>query len=89
MFFYSSSNLLMEEKALKSTCACYCSYLCPTNAEDSGVWASNLAEEAVPPPYDASSAEYIYRPEVMDTIEKTIVSLDDQLRDLNLKIHGR
>ena len=52
-------------------------------------WAFDPSEEAGPPPYGATVGESIYRPEVMDTIEKEISSLDGEFRDLNLKIHGR
>lgn len=41
-----------------------------------------------PPSYDGSIAPFIHRPDVMATIEAKLEELNDQLRDLSLKIHG-
>ncbi|KAL5512898.1 hypothetical protein ACEPAH_3296 [Sanghuangporus vaninii] len=70
-----------------SSCPFCCSYVSGTVTKETPSWALDMPEETGPPPYAVAYGESIYRPDVMNTIEKEITSLDDELRDLNLKIH--
>ena len=68
-------------------CTVPCTFSTGTKDHDS--LALNIGEEPGPPPYGDLSDHFVYRPEVMSTIESTIAELDDELRELNLEIHGR
>ncbi|OCB91848.1 hypothetical protein A7U60_g866 [Sanghuangporus baumii] len=79
--------ILIADWYSKSICPFCCSYVSGTDTKETPSWALDMPEETGPPPYAVAFGESIYRPEVMNTIEKEITSLDDELRDLNLKIH--
>ncbi|KAH8116555.1 hypothetical protein DFH11DRAFT_1218867 [Phellopilus nigrolimitatus] len=55
-----------------------------STCSENDLWSPYANE---PPPYNTTSSYAIYRPEVMETIDKGISSLDANLRDLSLKIH--
>ncbi|KAL5537215.1 hypothetical protein ACEPAF_1038 [Sanghuangporus sanghuang] len=77
----------LKSNDVSSICPFCCSYVSGTDTKETPSWALDMPEETGPPPYAVAFGESIYRPEVMNTIEKEITSLDDELRDLNLKIH--
>jgi hypothetical protein len=61
---------------MSAATACYCT---PTSAP---------YPSEKPPAYTPALASDIFRPEVLEFIEKTVDSHNDELRKLSLKIHG-
>lgn len=55
--------------------------------EEGGIWRP---DQDHPPPYTGTSFKEfaIFRPEVMKTIEAAIYTLNGDLRELSIRIHG-